>query len=67
MLAATWPREEPLDERLLVLDPDGIATNPKTYQIVLGGQLGPGYIYHDSIYGSEGWDSRIAAIFTSLT
>ena len=65
--AATMLQTPIAESNLLVLDPDGIATNPKTYQIVLGGQLGPGYIYHDSIYGSEGWDSRIAAIFTSLT
>ena len=53
-------------DNLAVLDPNGTATKPLTFQTILGGQLGPQYIMHDSLFGSEGWDTRIAGIFNTL-
>ena len=53
-------------ENLVILDPAGTANVPAMTQTILSGALGPQYIYHDSIYGSEGWDTQIAQIFDSM-
>lgn len=64
--AATMLQTPIAADNLVVLNPETTLPSPQTLEVVLGGQLSPGYIYHDSIYGSEGWDTRIAGIFSSL-
>jgi hypothetical protein len=54
-------------QNLAVLDPAGTANVPAMTQTVLSGALGPQYVYHDSIYGSEGWDTRISQIFQNMS
>lgn len=51
---------------LAVLDPAGLATLPNAQSVLTSGTLGPQYIYHDSIYGCEGWDTVIAQIFNGM-
>jgi hypothetical protein len=51
---------------LVVLDPAATASQPDMLQTILSGALGPQYIFHDSIYGSEGWDNRVAQLFDTL-
>jgi hypothetical protein len=51
---------------LAVLDPRGTAAMPQMLDTVLSGALGPQYVYHDSIYGCEGWDARIARIINNF-
>jgi hypothetical protein len=65
-----------LDNAYLLLDPTyayalrvpfvGTATVPDMLPTALSGALGPQYIEHDSIYGSEGWDTRISQVFNTL-
>jgi hypothetical protein len=61
MMATAIPKEN-----LVILDPAGTATMPAMLQTLLGGHLGATYIYHDALYGSEGWDTQIAQLFDSL-
>jgi hypothetical protein len=51
---------------LAVLDPNRTSSTPQMLTTLLSGALGPQYIYHDSIYGCEGWDARIAQIFDNF-
>ena len=51
---------------LAILDPAGTANTPTMTQTLLSGTLGPQYVYHDSFYGSEGWDTRISQTFDSM-
>ena len=51
---------------LAVLDPRGTASMPQMLSTQISGALGPQYVYHDSIYGSEGWDARIEQIFDNM-
>jgi len=64
--AATMLQTPIAQQNLAVLDPNGTASKPDMFQTLLSGALGPQYIEHDSIYGSEGWDIRIAQIFDTL-
>jgi hypothetical protein len=64
--AATMMRTPIAQDNLVVLDSAGTASTPQMLQTVTGGVLGPTYIYHDALYGSEGWDTRIAQVFYSL-
>jgi len=59
--------QTPIDQaNLALLDPNRTASTPQMVQALLGGALGPQYIYHDSIYGCEGWDDRIAQVIDDL-
>jgi len=53
-------------QNVAVLDPAGIVDRSQMLTAVTSGVLGPQYIYHDSLFGSEGWDTRIAGIFNTL-
>lgn len=64
--AATMLQTPIAQQNLAVLDPNGTADKPQMFQTLLSGALGPQFIEHDSIYGSEGWDTRIAQIFATL-
>jgi hypothetical protein len=35
-------------------------------QAMTSGVMGPQYIYHDSIYGSEGWDTHMATVIANM-
>jgi len=65
--AATMLQTPIAQQNLAVLDPGGTVSSPQMFQTLLGGAVGPEFIEHDSIYGSEGWDTRIAQIFDTLT
>ena len=59
--------QTPIDQaNLALLDPNRTASTPQMVQVLLGGALGPQYIYHDSIYGCEGWDARISQVIDDL-
>ena len=30
--------------------------------VMASGEMSPAFIYHDSIYGSEGWDTRMSEV-----
>lgn len=64
--AATMLQTPIPQANLAVLDPQGAVSNPQMLQTVISGALGPQYIYHDSLYGSEAWDARIAQTFDSM-
>lgn len=64
--AATMLQTPIAQQNLAVLNPGGTASSPQMFQTLLSGALGPQFIEHDSIYGSEGWDTRIAQIFATL-
>jgi hypothetical protein len=51
---------------LALLDERGSASMPQMIDTALSGALGPQFIYHDSIYGCEGWDARIAQIIRNF-
>jgi hypothetical protein len=64
---ATMMMQTPIaQDNLAVLDPRGTSSSPQILTTVLGGTLGPQYIFHDSLYGSEGWDTQIGLIFDDL-
>jgi hypothetical protein len=59
--------QTPVDQsNLALLDPNRTSSTPQMLTTLLSGALGPQYIYHDSIYGCEGWDARIAQIFDNF-
>ena len=53
-------------DNLVVLDPGGTSAVPQMLTVVTSGGLGPQYVYHDGIYGCEGWDIRISQVFNSM-
>lgn len=64
---ATTMMQTPIaQDNLVVLNPAGTANVPQMLSTLLSGELGPGYIYHDALYGAEGWDARIAQVFDSM-
>ena len=64
--AATMMQTPIAQENLVVLDSAGTATEPQMLQTLISGAMGPQYIQHDALYGSEGWDTCIAAIFGKM-
>jgi hypothetical protein len=64
--AATMMQTPNSPHNLVVLDPRGTTAMPQMLQTAISGRLGPQYIYHDSIYGSEGWDACIEQIFDNM-
>jgi len=59
--------QTPIDQsNLAVLDPNRTASTPEMLTTILSGALGPQYIYHDTAYGCEGWDNRIAQIIANF-
>ena len=53
-------------DNLAVLDPAGPAMLPNMLNVLTSGTIGPQYIYHDSIWGCEGWDTVISQIFNGM-
>jgi hypothetical protein len=53
-------------DNLAVLDPAGTSAVPQMLSVITGGALGPQYVYHDALYGCEGWDARLSQIFDSM-
>lgn len=47
---------------LVIFNSSNASQGPTLLSAMLGGEMGPAYIYHDSIYGSEGWDTAMAAV-----
>jgi hypothetical protein len=64
--AATMLHTPIAADNLVLLDKGGTAAVPQMVKTLLSGALSAGYIEHDSIYGSEGWDTQIAQIFDSM-
>jgi hypothetical protein len=65
--AATFLSQPLAAENLVLLDASGVETNPTAVQYMTSGSLGPQYIYHGSIDGSEAWDARIAHIIANMS
>ena len=42
------------------------SVRPQMLQTLISGAPGPQYIYHDTLYGSEGWDARIEQIIDNM-
>jgi hypothetical protein len=53
-------------DNLSVLDPAGTSAAPQMLSVLTSGALGPQYVYHDALYGCEGWDTTIAQIFDGM-
>jgi hypothetical protein len=64
--AVTMMQTPIAQNNLVVLDPAGPATLPDTLSVLTNGTLGPQYIYHDSFWGCEGWDTTISQIFNGM-
>jgi len=64
--AATMLQTPVGQSNLALLDPAGTAGLSQMVQVVIGGGLGPQYIYHDVLYGSEAWDNQIGQVFNSM-
>jgi hypothetical protein len=64
--AATFLQTPSDASNLAILDPNRTSSTPEMRTTLLSGALGPQYIYHDSIYGCEGWDARIAQIIDNF-
>lgn len=64
--AATSLTEPVSAQGLVQFNDTNLGSNPTITQLMTSGVLGPQYIYHDSIYGSEGWDTRIAQVIGNL-
>ena len=64
--AATMMQAPIAQDNLTTLDTSGTAAPAQMLQTIISGAMGPQYIYHDSIYGSEGWDTTISQIFDNL-
>jgi hypothetical protein len=64
--AATSLMEPIKAQNLVQFNDTNLGSNPTITQLITSGDLGPQYIYHDSIYGSEGWDTRIAQVIGNL-
>lgn len=59
--------QTPIDQNnLVVFDSTASAAAPQMLQALTGGAMGPQYIYHDALYGSEGWDTAISVIFDNM-
>jgi len=65
--AATMMQVPIASANLAVLDPAGTASTPQILQIVTSGVMGPQYIQHDALYGSEGWDLVIGRVFDQMS
>jgi hypothetical protein len=64
--AATMLQTPIAQDNLAILDPRGTAASPQIVTPLLGGTLGPEYIFHDSLYGSEAWDTEIGQVFEDM-
>jgi hypothetical protein len=64
--AATMMQVPIAAENLVILDPRGTADSPQIPQVVTSGVMGPQYIQHDSLYGSESWDTVIGRVFNDM-
>jgi hypothetical protein len=64
--AVTMMQTPIASENLVVLDPTGPSSLLELMPALLNGTVGPEYIYHDSVNGSEGWDARIEQIFENF-
>jgi len=64
--AATLLQTPVGQDNLALLDPAGTAGLSQMLSVMTGGQLGPQYVYNDSIYGSYGWDKQISQVFNSM-
>lgn len=64
--AATMLQTPIASANLAVLDPAATAGVPQMLQTVINGVLGPEYISHDAVSGSEAWDGRVAQVIDNL-
>jgi len=64
--AATMMQTPISQQNLALLDPRGTTAVPQMLQTLISGAPGPQYIYHDTLYGSEGWDARIEQIIDNM-
>ncbi len=64
--AATFLQTPSDPSNVAVLDPNRTSTTPEMLTTLISGAIGPQYIYHDSIYGCEGWDARIEQIIDNF-
>ena len=64
--AATFLQTPSDASNIAVLDPNRTSATPGMLTTLVSGAMGPQYIYHDSIYGCEGWDTRIAQIIDNF-
>jgi hypothetical protein len=59
---------QPIDSsNLVVLDSIDVEGKSTVQSVLIGGQLGATYIYHDALYGSEGWDTQLSLIFATMS
>jgi hypothetical protein len=64
--AATMMQSPIASSNVAILDPAGQATQPNIIQDITSGAMGPQYIYHDALFGSEGWDIVISQTFNNM-
>jgi hypothetical protein len=64
--AATMMQTPIAPDNLAQVDPAGTASESQMLQTVISGVMGPQWIQHDALYGSEGWDTQIAGVFATM-
>jgi hypothetical protein len=47
---------------LVVFNANSLSQGPQLATVMASGEMSPAFIYHDSIYGSEGWDTRMSEV-----
>jgi hypothetical protein len=52
---------------LVILDTTDVSGKSTVLTVLPSGQVGPSYVYHDALYGSEGWDIHIGATFGNMS
>lgn len=64
---AAYMMQTPIaQDNLVVFDAAASAAAPQVLQTMVSGSMGLDYIYHDALYGSEGWDGVIAQTSDTL-
>ena len=60
--AAALLQTPALTDNVMLLDSTLIAERKQVMAAMMSGAMGPQYIYHDALYGSEGWDTVLATL-----
>ena len=60
--AAALLQTPALTDNVMLLESTLIAERKQVMAAMMSGAMGPQYIYHDALYGSEGWDTVLATL-----
>jgi hypothetical protein len=54
-------------DNLVMLDTTDVTGKSTVLTVLPSGQVGPSWVYHDALFGSEGWDIHIGATFGNMS